>query len=41
MKVSGWVPNALCYFQEIVGDEEYFSEYLLFLLSAVLTNGSP
>ena len=24
MKGSGWVPCALCDFQEIVGDEEYF-----------------
>lgn len=24
MKDSGWVPNALCKFQEIASDEEYF-----------------
>ena len=32
MKVSGWVPNALCYFQEIVGDEEYFSVSIFFFV---------
>jgi len=39
MKGSGWRLKALCYFQEIVGDEEYFSVSIFFFVNGRVNGG--